>query len=218
MSDSLKLIVATGNPGKQREFAQLFEELSDRTSREPGLTLASDPRLDMASVEETGATFVENALLKARYACDVAGVPALADDSGLEVDALRGAPGIYSARYAGPGATDQANVDKLLTALADVPAEQRTARFRCVLVVLRHAADPSPLICEGNWEGHVAFERRGEGGFGYDPIFVPAGDTRHSAELPRDEKNRISHRGKALAALTKHLVPFLRAHRFGADH
>lgn len=205
MTGPLKLVVGTGNPGKQREIQEIL--------REPGIELANDGRLDMASVEETGATFVENALLKARYATDVSGLPALADDSGIEVDALRGAPGIYSARYAGPGATDEANVDKLLAALADVPEARRTARFRCVMVVLRHKADPSPLICEGLWEGRVAFERRGDNGFGYDPVFIPTGDTRHSAELPRDLKNRVSHRGQALAQLASRLAEFLAAHR-----
>lgn len=200
----LKLIVATGNPGKQREIGEIL--------RDPGIALASHPDLDMNSVEETASTFVENALLKARYATHTSGMPALADDSGLEVDVLGGAPGIYSARYAGPDATDDANVDKLLDALADVPPERRGARFRCVMVVLRHAADPSPLICDGCWEGRIAFERRGDNGFGYDPVFVPHGDTRHSAQLPRDEKNRVSHRGRALASLAEQLPAFLTAH------
>ncbi|MFK7888294.1 MAG: RdgB/HAM1 family non-canonical purine NTP pyrophosphatase [Gammaproteobacteria bacterium] len=196
-----RLIVATGNPGKQREIGEIL--------RDPGILLVTDAALDMDSVEETGATFVENALLKARYATSVAEVPALADDSGIEVDALRGAPGIYSARYAGPGASDQDNVNKLLHALRDVPEALRTARFRCVMVVLRHASDPAPLICEGSWEGKVAFERRGENGFGYDPVFIPNGMSEHSAELARDRKNRISHRGQALTALAQRLADFL---------
>ena len=205
MTTPRQIVVATGNPGKQREIGEIL--------RAPGIELARDARLDMASVEETGATFVENALLKARYATHVSGLPALADDSGIEVDALRGAPGIYSARYAGPGASDAANVDKLLAALADVPDARRTARFRCVMVVLRHADDPAPLICEGCWEGLIAHERRGEQGFGYDPIFVPHGDTRHCAELPRDEKNRVSHRGQALSQIAVRLAAHLAAHR-----
>lgn len=196
-----RLIVATGNPGKQREIAEILPM--------PEIDMVTDNRLDMSSVEETGATFVENALLKARYATDIAGVAALADDSGIEVDALHGAPGIFSARYAGANASDAANVDKLLGALQDVDKPKRTARFRCVIVVLRHAADPSPLICEGSWEGHVAFERRGDNGFGYDPIFVPNGHDRHSAELPRDLKNQISHRGQALTQLVARLPAFL---------
>jgi XTP/dITP diphosphohydrolase len=196
-----RLIVATGNPGKQREIAEILDA--------PDIQMVTDERLDMGSVEETGATFVENALLKARYATGVAGVAALADDSGIEVDALRGAPGIYSARYAGADASDADNVDKLLAALADVETSKRTARFRCVIVVLRHAADPSPLICEGSWEGRVAFERRGGNGFGYDPIFVPDGHDKHAAELPRELKNTLSHRGQALAQLVTRLPSFI---------
>ncbi|MEM6638520.1 MAG: RdgB/HAM1 family non-canonical purine NTP pyrophosphatase [Pseudomonadota bacterium] len=201
----MELIVATGNPGKQREIGQ--------TLRSPGIVLTTHPDLNMASVEETGATFVENALLKARYASQIAKRPALADDSGLEVDALGGAPGIYSARYAGTSASDEANVDKLLSALANVADERRTARFRCVIVVLRHALDPAPMICEGCWEGRIAFERRGTGGFGYDPVFIPDGMARHASELSPDEKNAVSHRGQALATLANGIGPFLARHR-----
>ena len=201
MTERPRLIVATGNQGKMREIGEIL--------RAPGIELVRDDRLDMDSVEETGATFVENALLKARYAAQISGVAALADDSGLEVDALHGAPGIYSARYAGAGASDEDNVVKLLGALDGLPEERRGARFRCVMVVLRHAADPAPLICQGCWEGRIATEPRGEHGFGYDPVFVPTGMTRHSAELPRDEKNRISHRAQALQALARDLASFL---------
>ena len=201
MTKPLQLVVATGNAGKMREIGEIL--------REPGIELVRDAPLDMDSVEETGATFVENALLKARYAARVSGVAALADDSGIEVDALNGAPGIYSARYAGPGASDADNVAKLLSDLQGVEGEQRRARFRCVMVVLRHAADPSPLICEGTWEGSVSIEARGTHGFGYDPVFVPQGMTEHSAELERDVKNRISHRAQALIALRERLAAFL---------
>lgn len=201
MARPASLIVATGNPGKMREIGEIL--------REPGIELVRDDRLQMDSVEETGATFVENALLKARYAANTAGVAALADDSGLEVDALHGAPGIYSARYAGAGASDEDNVIKLLNELKGLGEPQRRARFRCVMVVLRHAADPAPLICQGCWEGHIATTARGEHGFGYDPVFVPAGMTLHAAQLPRDEKNRISHRAQALQALARDLASFL---------
>ncbi len=201
MPERPRLIVATGNAGKMREIGEIL--------REPGIELVTDAALDMASVEETGATFVENALLKARYAAGVAGVAALADDSGIEVDALNGQPGIYSARYAGVDASDADNVDKLMAAMTDVHGDLRSARFRCVMVVLRHADDPAPLICQGCWEGHVSLTRRGDQGFGYDPVFIPQGMTLHSAELPRALKNRVSHRAQALHALARELPAFL---------
>jgi len=162
----------------------------------------------VTDAEETGLTFVENAILKARHASSHTGLPAIADDSGLEVDALNGAPGIYSARYAGSGASDQANLEKLLAALQDVPEAQRSARFQCLLVYLRHAGDPTPLICQGTWEGRILFTPRGEYGFGYDPVFhVPTHDC-SSAELAPELKNSLSHRGQALrklvAALPQH--------------
>ena len=154
-------------------------------------------------VEETGLTFVENALLKARHAAQHTGLPALADDSGLVVDALGGAPGIYSARYAGPGAGDQANMDKLLQALAGVSAEQRSGRFVCALVLLHHAADPTPIICQASWEGMILTEPRGTHGFGYDPVFFVPDQNRTAAELDPASKNRLSHRGRALAELVR---------------
>ncbi len=153
--------------------------------------------------EETGLTFVENAILKARNAALYTGLPALADDSGLAVDALGGAPGIYSARYAGFGAGDRANIDKLLAELAGVPAERRTARFVCALALLHHPADPTPLICQGSWEGIILTEPRGVGGFGYDPVFFVPGENRTAAELEPAVKNRLSHRGRALAQLAQ---------------
>ena len=187
------IILASSNAGKVREINQLLERLH--------LTVLPQSRFGVQDAEETGLTFVENAILKARNAAAHTGLPAIADDSGLEVDALAGAPGIYSARYAGPGATDQANVEKLLHALAGVPAPNRTARFQCLLVYLRHAGDPTPLICQGTWEGRILFAPRGSNGFGYDPVFyVPTHDCA-SAELPPEVKNALSHRGQALRKL-----------------
>ena len=165
------------------------------------LEILPQSTFNIEEVEETGLSFVENAILKARHAAAKSGLPAIADDSGLEVDALNGAPGIYSARYAGPGASDTQNLQKLLTDMEKVPQEQRTARFQCLMVYMRHAHDPTPLICQGTWEGQITFEPRGEGGFGYDPVFfVP---THHctSAELAPEVKNQLSHRGQALGRL-----------------
>lgn len=196
-----KLVIATGNPGKRREFARLFAA-SD-------LVIDDTAALHMENVEETGGTFVENAILKARYAATVSGLPALADDSGLEVDALDGGPGIHSARFAGPGASDADNLALLLERLAGVPPDRRSARFRCLLVVMRHATDPAPLICAGCWHGRIATAASGDGGFGYDPVFVADGMTQSAAALPAAEKARISHRGQALAALLRELPAFL---------
>ncbi|HEC04606.1 MAG TPA: RdgB/HAM1 family non-canonical purine NTP pyrophosphatase, partial [Thiothrix sp.] len=155
---------------------------------------------------EDGLTFVENAIIKARHAAKHTGLPALADDSGIEVDALMGRPGIYSARYAGEHGDDEANNDKLLEELADVTEEARTARFRCCIVYMHHAEDPSPLIADASWEGRILFERSGDNGFGYDPLFyVPTHHT-SSAELDPDEKNRISHRGTALRDMLQQLL------------
>ncbi|MBP2168194.1 XTP/dITP diphosphohydrolase [Erwinia toletana] len=188
-----KVVLATGNPGKVRELADLLAAF--------GLDIVAQTDLGVESAEETGLTFIENAILKARHAAQITGLPAIADDSGLAVDALGGAPGIYSARYAGEDASDQQNLEKLLVALQDVPDERRQAQFHCVLVYLRHAADPTPLVFHGSWEGVITRSAAGEGGFGYDPIFhVPAlGKT--AAELTKDEKRAVSHRGKALTLL-----------------
>ena len=152
-------------------------------------------------VEETGLTFVENAILKARHAAKISGLPAIADDSGLEVDALNGAPGIYSARYAGTDATDEQNLQKLLADSKNVPDEQRTARFQCLLVYLRHADDPTPLICQGTWEGFITQEPMGDNGFGYDPVFFVPKHNCTSAQLTPEQKNQLSHRGQALNKL-----------------
>ena len=161
--------------------------------------------MSIPDIEETGLTFVENAILKARNAAALSGLPAIADDSGLEVDYLLGAPGIYSARYAGSDANDTTNREKLLAALLDVPAKNRNARYQTVIVYLRHAEDPTPIICQGTWEGRIAFEDRGSEGFGYDPIFyVPETDC-HAAELDKATKHSLSHRGKAIAQFLQHM-------------
>jgi XTP/dITP diphosphohydrolase len=187
------IILASSNTGKVREINQLLEQLHFK--------VRPQSEFGVPDADETGLTFVENAILKARNAAAHTGLPAIADDSGLEVDALHGAPGIYSARYAGMGASDQANLDKLLVALRDVPEAERGARFQCVLVYLRHADDPTPLICQGTWEGRILFESRGENGFGYDPVFyVPTHDCA-SAQLAPEVKNALSHRGQALREL-----------------
>ncbi|WP_148252386.1 RdgB/HAM1 family non-canonical purine NTP pyrophosphatase [Aidingimonas lacisalsi] len=187
------LVLASGNTGKINEFNKLLSPL--------GVEVVSQRDFDVPNVEESGLTFVENALLKARQACRVSGLPALADDSGLEVDALNGAPGIYSARYAGEPSSDDANNDKLLTAMADVPEGQRSGRYWCVLVYLRHAEDPVPLIVQRHWEGEILAHPRGDGGFGYDPLFWVGESGMSAAELSSDEKNRLSHRGRAMQAL-----------------
>ena len=187
------VVLASSNAGKVREFNQLLAGLQ--------LEVVPQSHFNVADAEETGLTFVENAILKARNAAQHAHRPALADDSGLEVDALDGAPGIYSARYAGPGAGDRANLEKLLAMLAGVPEAQRAARFQCVLVYMRHALDPTPLICQGTWEGRILTEARGSGGFGYDPVFFVPSHGCSSAELPAEVKNALSHRGQALQKL-----------------
>jgi XTP/dITP diphosphohydrolase len=170
-----------------------------------GIEVVPQSEFAVPEIEETGLSFVENAILKARNAARHCGLPALADDSGLEVDALQGAPGIYSARYAGDDGNDQANNQLLLERLAGVPDENRTARFQCVLAFLRHPDDPVPLICHAEWEGRIVHQPRGENGFGYDPLFAVGGMQRTSAELSAEEKNLISHRGQALAMLAKRL-------------
>jgi XTP/dITP diphosphohydrolase len=188
-----EIILASGNPGKVREINQLLADLD--------LRARPQSEFGVEDVEETGLSFVENALLKARHAARHTSLPAIADDSGLEVDALNGAPGIYSARYAGDGADDRANLEKLLDELREVPEAARTARFQCLMVYLRHADDPTPLICQGTWEGRILFEPRGDNGFGYDPLFyVPTHDC-SSAELAPEVKNTLSHRGQALRQL-----------------
>ena len=188
-----EIVLASGNPGKVREINQLLANLD--------LQVRPQGEFGVEDVEETGLSFVENALIKARNAARHTGLPAIADDSGIEVDALNAAPGIYSARYAGAGASDRANLEKLLEALRDVPEAERCARFQCLMVYMRHAEDPTPIICQGTWEGRILSEARGANGFGYDPVFyVPTHDC-SSAELPPDIKNTLSHRGQALRKL-----------------
>lgn len=192
-----ELVLASGNQGKIKEFQQLLAPL--------GWTIRPQSDFNTPEAEETGLSFVENAILKARNASAYSGLPALADDSGLEVDALNGAPGIYSARYAGPENDDQANNQKLLQALAAVEAEHRTARFQCVLALMRHEQDPTPLICQASWEGIIIDAPRGDNGFGYDPLFyIPELDC-CSAQLAPEQKNKLSHRAKAMAILLKQL-------------
>ncbi len=194
---STRIVLASNNPGKVREITPLVA----------GLDLRVIPQAEMGvpEIKETGLTFVENAILKARNAASHTGLAAVADDSGLEVDALGGAPGIHSARYAGVNGNDQANIARLLTELVDVPEMQRTARFQCLMVYLRHAADPTPIICQGTWEGRVLFAARGANGFGYDPVFFVPTHNCSAAELPADVKNQLSHRGQALRKLLQAL-------------
>jgi XTP/dITP diphosphohydrolase len=190
-----RVVLATGNPGKLREMQAIL------ASHDLEVVAQSD--LGIRPPPEDGESFVANAFTKARHAAAASNLPAIADDSGLEVDALGGRPGIHSARYAGADATDRANNDKLLAALAAVPIASRGARYRCAMVFVGGADDASPVVAEAAWEGHIGFEPKGSGGFGYDPLFVPDGGMRTAAEMPADEKNRVSHRGKALRGLAE---------------
>lgn len=185
------VILASGNAGKLRELGEILAPL--------GVELKPQAQFGVPDVEETGLSFVENAIIKARAAAQYSGLPAIADDSGLEVDHLQGAPGIYSARYSGGG--DTANNTLLLKKLGDTPEEQRSARFQCVLVYMRHALDPTPLICQASWEGFILFEPQGDNGFGYDPLFYLPEHQCSSAQLDPAIKNRISHRAKASTIL-----------------
>lgn len=192
-----RLVLASGNPGKLRELKHILDDL--------GYELHAQSEFGVSEVAETGTTFVENAIIKARHAAAHTGLAALADDSGIEVDALDGAPGVYSARFAGAGADDAANNALLVEKLRDVAPAQRRARYRAVIVLMRHAGDPSPLICEGSWEGMIQLQPSGEGGFGYDPYFYLPGLDCSSAQLSAEEKNRLSHRGQALDELKRKL-------------
>ncbi len=194
----MRVVVATGNRGKLAELRDLLGET--------GLELVAQTDLGIGEVAETGTTFIENALIKARHAARASGLPALADDSGLLVDALDGAPGLYSARYAGPDATAADNIDRLLRALDGVPEERRNARFHACIVLMRHAGDPLPLIAEGTWPGRILAAPRGTGGFGYDPVFFDPAQNASAAELDESIKNRLSHRGRAVAALRELLA------------
>ena len=193
----MDVVLASSNAGKIKELQDMLADL--------GVVIVPQQTLSIPDIDETGLCFVENAILKARNAALLSGKPAIADDSGLEVDLLDGRPGIYSARYAGEEATDSTNNQKLLEELGDSPLEQRSARYQCVIVYMRHAKDPTPIICQGSWEGYIALEPRGEGGFGYDPLFYLKDLDCHAAEINKVEKNRISHRGKATAQLLEQL-------------
>jgi len=192
-----QIVLATGNEGKVKEFKQMLSEQPFEILRQS--------EFNVSDVEETGLTFVENAILKARHVAEVSGLPTIADDSGIEVDALDGAPGIYSARYAGPGATDKDNLDKLLQDIESIDEQHRTARFRCVLVLMRHAKDPTPIICQGTWDGTLLRQPVGDNGFGYDPIFWLEEYQCTSAQLAPEIKDQLSHRGQALRQLVNHL-------------
>lgn len=192
-----RIVLASNNAGKVREFNQLLAQSH--------IQIIPQEQLGVSEAEETGLTFVENAILKARNAAAHSGLAAIADDSGLEVDALGGAPGIYSARFAGPGAGDAANLAKLLADLQGVDGDARSARFQCLMVYLRHAADPTPVICQGTWEGSILHRPRGDNGFGYDPVFFVPTHQCSAAELDAPTKNALSHRGQALRKLVAYL-------------
>ena len=196
MTDN-KLVLASANAGKIKELQQMLDKL--------GIEVIPQSALNVPDIAETGLSFVENSLLKARNAAALTNLPAIADDSGLEVDFLCGAPGIYSARFSGEHATDASNRQKLLQLMIDVPQEQRTARYQTLIVYMRHANDPTPIICQGTWEGSIATAEKGDGGFGYDSIFQVAETNCRAAELDKDTKNRLSHRGKAMANLLSEL-------------
>jgi XTP/dITP diphosphohydrolase len=192
-----EIVIASANAGKLREFGSLLADCQ--------LTAVPQSDFGIASPEETGLSFIENAIIKARFACEQTGLPSLADDSGIEVDALNGAPGIYSARYAGGGASDRQNNQKLLQELKGLPLAERSARYHCVIVLMHHAKDPIPLICQGRWEGYIALEPRGESGFGYDPLFWLPDKKCTAAQFSAAEKNRISHRALAMQDLLQKL-------------
>ena len=191
-----QIVLATGNKGKVAEFSTLFDGFSIKVSPQS--------EFNVEEIPETGTTFVENAIIKARNAAKFTGLPAIADDSGLAVDALGGAPGIYSARYAGKSANDNDNINKLLGALAD-KTDNRKARFLCILVFMQHELDPTPIIGQGEWHGEISTARHGDGGFGYDPVFWVPEQNRSAAELDKNTKNSISHRGKALVQLMQRM-------------
>jgi XTP/dITP diphosphohydrolase len=193
-----KIVLASNNSGKIREINALLEKQHFEIL----------PQKDFTADEvlEDGLSFVENAIKKARFAAKASGLPAIADDSGIEVDALNGQPGIFSARYAGEGATDQQNLEKLLESMKDIPDNQRTARFQCLMVYLRHENDPVPIVCQGSWEGKILTAPQGENGFGYDPVFFVPGENCSAAQLSPEHKNSMSHRGKALKQLVEKLA------------
>lgn len=197
----MKIVLASNNQGKIREFQSLLTPFQ--------LEVISQAELNVSEIEETGKTFIENAILKARHAAKETGLPALADDSGLVVNALHGAPGIYSARYAGKEASSSNNIKKLLHELKDTPDEKRDAFFYCVLVFMQHDQDPTPIVCEGKWQGKILHAPQGEQGFGYDPVFFVPSKNKSAAQLTSEEKNSMSHRGMALQLLMKRLTETL---------
>lgn len=196
-----KIVLATGNQGKLREFTQLLAPMS--------IEIKPQSDFNIIEADETGLSFVENAIIKARHACQQTGLPAIADDSGLEVDALQGAPGIYSSRFAGKKASDLDNINALLQAMKDVPESERSARFQCVIVYMRHANDPVPLICHGSWHGHILTEPVGQSGFGYDPIFFVEETGGSAAQLSAEQKHAVSHRGQAMRDF-RQAFPYIR--------
>lgn len=191
------IVLASANKGKIKELQEMLGGL--------GINIIPQQQLGIEDAEETGLTFVENAILKARHAAQISGLPAIADDSGLEVDYLKGAPGIYSARFSGEGATDQSNLDKLMSEMQDAAVGNRSARYHTVIAIMAHGSDPTPILCQGTWEGEIAFEEKGSEGFGYDPVFMPKDADCHAAELEKSVKNAISHRGKAIHQLLEKL-------------
>ena len=197
----MKLVLASSNAGKLVEVRALLGD--------SGIDLHAQSEFGVADADETGTTFIENALIKARHATRATGLPALGDDSGICVDALHGAPGLYSARYSGAHGDAEANIDKLLHELDGVTEERRGARFHCVLALLRHADDPEPIVVEGSWHGRILAARRGAGGHGYDPVFLDLASGLSAAEMAPADKNRLSHRGLALAALKRRLPELL---------
>lgn len=186
-----KIVLASGNKGKIAEFAQMLTHFN--------VEILPQSQFNVPDVAETGTTFVENAIIKARHTAKITGLPSIADDSGLEVDSLNGEPGIFSARFCGEHGNDIKNYQKLLHVLQN--EKHRQARFQCVLVYMRHAADPTPIICQGSWEGSIAYQAKGDKGHGYDPIFIPENHLQTAAELSNKDKNELSHRGKALKLL-----------------
>lgn len=195
-----KIVLASNNAGKAREITEILAAYH--------ISVVPQSEFGVPEIPETGLTFVENALLKARNACHHTGLPALADDSGIEIDALKGAPGIYSARFAGENASDEENLQKVLTELKDIPEAQRNARFQCLMVLLQHENDPTPLIFQGTWEGRILNEPQGDNGFGYDPVFYVPEHQCSSAQLTAEQKNVLSHRGQALKALAEKMKSF----------
>ncbi|MGB1427617.1 MAG: XTP/dITP diphosphatase [Cycloclasticus sp.] len=197
---SQQIVLASGNQGKIAEIQAMLQHHD--------IEVISQSFFEVPDIEETGTTFIENAIIKARHAAKITGLPAIADDSGLEVDAINGQPGVYSARYAGLPSNDTLNTKKLLKALDGIPEKKRSARFHCLMIFMAHATDPSPLIGQGTWEGRIAFQEAGDNGFGYDPVFYSPEHQCVSAELTATIKNRVSHRAQALNQLMPQITDY----------